>query len=545
MPRLDLDGKAYTCRQGETVLESLLRQGVNLPFSCRKGICQVCLHRAVNGTVPKDAQAGLRPALQALGYFLPCKCTPTTDLEIAPPRETDLYIRAVVHTKELRAPDVCRLLLEPASSLYYRAGQFINLRRADGLARSYSLASVPAQDYFLELHVKRQRDGRMSAWIFDELRAGDEIDIQGPQGQCYYVAGEQTQNLLLVGTGTGLAPLLGIARDALHCGHTGEIYLYHGSHAPAGLYLREQLCDLAARYPNLHFIGCVSGENVPAGFSAGRAHDVAFARHHDLAGWRVYLAGLAEMVYAAQVVATRAGAHPAHVHADPFELRDLRQVPRMVVAADEAATTGADAGAAPAGDRRRDPQPDPEMWAALREGALLNEILADFYARVYDDARLAPFFKNTTRQRSIEKQFLFLRQIFAGEKIYFGDRPRNAHHWMVISDELFDYREELMESCLRRYGLPEHLIRRWRAMEETYRADIVKSDPWNRVVDGVELPLEGFGEEVLGIGALCDGCGGEIAPGEKVRYHLRLGTTYCPVCAGRQTRPEASRAEHG
>jgi truncated hemoglobin YjbI len=171
------------------------------------------------------------------------------------------------------------------------------------------------------------------------------------------------------------------------------------------------------------------------------------------------------------------------------------------------------------------------MWNALRQGEGLNEILHDFYTRVYEDPRLLPFFHGITKQRSIEKQYLFLRQIFTGEKVYFGDRPRNAHHWMVISGELFDYREGIMKSCLARYGLADDLIRRWIAVENSFRNDIVKSAPFSKVMNGVELPLDGFGEAILEVGTLCDGCGREINPPEKVSYHLRLGNTYCASCS--------------
>ena len=42
--------------------------------------------------------------------------------------------------------------------------------------------------------------------------------------------------------------------------------------------------------------------------------------------------------------------------------------------------------------------------------------------------------------------------------------------------------------------------------------------------------MDGFGDMTLDIGSLCDGCQAEIPPGTRVRYHLRLGTTYCPAC---------------
>ena len=161
---------------------------------------------------------------------------------------------------------------------------------------------------------------------------------------------------------------------------------------------------------------------------------------------------------------------------------------------------------------------------------MLRLVLEDFYSRVYEDPRLAPFFHGVTMKRAIEKQFLFLRQKFTGEKVYFGDRPRNAHHWMVISNELFDYRESIMLDCLRRHGLPEHLVERWRALENSFRSDIVKDKPWNRKIGDIEIPVSGFDEVTLDVGSLCDSCGNEIDAGVTVRYHLRLGTVYCPDC---------------
>lgn len=194
-------------------------------------------------------------------------------------------------------------------------------------------------------------------------------------------------------------------------------------------------------------------------------------------------------------------------------------------------------------ERRRlgDLEPDPEIWEALRRGDGLTDILTDFYTRVYADARLAPFFEGATKSRAIEKQYQFLRQIFTGESVYFGDRPRNAHHWMVISDELFDYREALMESCLRRYELAPHLIVRWRGVEEVFRKQIVKTAPRGKRMGGVELPFEGYEPIDLAVGAICDGCAGVMEPGATARYHVRTGRAYCPACVPKSpVRPPAA-----
>ncbi|WP_235840026.1 2Fe-2S iron-sulfur cluster-binding protein [Derxia lacustris] len=188
------------------------------------------------------------------------------------------------------------------------------------------------------------------------------------------------------------------------------------------------------------------------------------------------------------------------------------------------------ASAAPRHPEPAPPPPDPALWAALDGGRVVRAVLEDFYDRVYADALLAPFFHKFTRQRLVEKQYSFLHELITGERVYFGNRPRNSHHWMVISDELFDHREALMLAVLREHGLSEALVQRWHAIENHYRGEIVKPAAWPKKVGEFEAPLDGFGELLMEVGSVCDGCGGEVAAGETVRYHLREGTVFCARC---------------
>jgi len=167
-------------------------------------------------------------------------------------------------------------------------------------------------------------------------------------------------------------------------------------------------------------------------------------------------------------------------------------------------------------------------------------VLEDFYTRVFEDEKLAPFFLHTNRAWVVDKQFSFLRSIFTGEPGYFGMRPRNAHHWMVISDELFDYRESLMEDCLRRYGLAAHLIERVRSVDEVFRKQIIKQAAIPLKMHGVEKPAEGYDTMVMPLGTLCDECGGQVSVGEIVSYHVRTGQTYCAACRPAEVREPAT-----
>ena len=194
--------------------------------------------------------------------------------------------------------------------------------------------------------------------------------------------------------------------------------------------------------------------------------------------------------------------------------------------------------------RSSDLAPDPEMWEALNCGDGLRKILAEFYKIVYADGRLKGFFWNTTLQRAIDKQYNFLYQMFTGEKVYFGERPFNAHNWMIIDHELFDYREQVMAKCLRSHGLPEHLIQRWRSLEEVFRKHIVKDEPMPKKVKGMEIAAEGYESLEMSCGAVCDGCEAEINPGDHAKYHVRTGATYCRTCFPEELEEPLVKANH-
>lgn len=175
---------------------------------------------------------------------------------------------------------------------------------------------------------------------------------------------------------------------------------------------------------------------------------------------------------------------------------------------------------------------DARLWVELDSGKRVRQILDAFYAKVFADERLAPYFQHTTAHHVAGKQYAFLYESMTGEDVYFGDNPYNAHHGMVISDELFDHRQRLMLQTLEEQGLTDGQIRRWTAFEEPYRGHMVKNKVLPRMgADGVEARPDGFGEETLTEGSICDYCGTAIASGTVVLYHRRLGTLSCPQCA--------------
>jgi CDP-4-dehydro-6-deoxyglucose reductase, E3 len=227
---LDLDAS-------ETVLQALDRHGIELPAACRSGVCQACLVQAVHGNPGPASRAGLRDSLTERGFFLACKARPAGDLIVALAGD-EAFTPAAVQSIEFVTGNVLRVWLTTARPLEFRAGQHIALRRPGGITRVYSIANRPADaaEVGIELHVRFYEGGAMSSWLA-RAQAGAMLSVGTPAGSCWYRPDDGSAPLLLAGTGTGIAPLIGIARDAVSHRHRGPIVILHGVCTPDGHYL--------------------------------------------------------------------------------------------------------------------------------------------------------------------------------------------------------------------------------------------------------------------------------------------------------------------
>ena len=321
-PRLLLDDREILMQGTETVLEALERAGVDAASGCRNGVCAKCLVQAEEP--PAGSQRGLRSTLKSQGFFYACQARPTQDLTLlsgkAPAR-----LEATVTRAQAVAEDVVQIFLEPEGDLAFRPGQYLDVFHPSGVTRSYSIASLPSSGQ-LELHVRRVPEGLVSGWIHD-LSPGDPVGIRGAFGQCFYApegseGSEEPEEpapekLLLVGAGTGLAPLLGIARDALAQGFAGEIDLIHGGLEPSRLYLRDELAALQRAAERLTVHHCVL-RGASANEREGSLDRIAVELGAPLEKSRAFLCGDEGIVRVLQRALFLAGVPSGEIMADPF-----------------------------------------------------------------------------------------------------------------------------------------------------------------------------------------------------------------------------------
>jgi CDP-4-dehydro-6-deoxyglucose reductase, E3 len=325
------EGKTFDLLPGETVLAGIERQGLSVPSLCRRGVCQSCVLKARRGALPALSQKGLKDSAKQQSFFLACVCTPLEDLTVERCEAAETFGARVLQVQQLSS-DVLRVLISTPPGFAFEAGQFVHLTRpADQLMRPYSIASLP-ESGALELHVALLPGGAMSGWL--RGAEGETVTLRGPFGGCVYVADEPERPLLLAGTGTGLAPLLGVLRAALARGHRGPIRLYHGSLALSGLYLWAELCALLEQAPQLSLIGSLLTAPSSPGLAPScpaRAQirvapldELVLGDERRSGEDRSYLCGHPELVRKLEKKLYLSGASLLRIHADPFVAPAMR-----------------------------------------------------------------------------------------------------------------------------------------------------------------------------------------------------------------------------
>ena len=329
--RIEPHGKTLRVRADQPVLEAALSAGLNLPHSCRSGHCASCRARLVSGEIhyPNGRTAGLTAQEAQAGFILLCQARPRSDLQveariIANAAEAEIKtLPCRIARMQRLAPDVLQVFLRlPAvEPLLYQAGQYLDVLLEGGRRRSFSIASPPHDSEQIELHVRRVPGGSFTGALFETLRTGALLRIEGPIGQFIYR--ESASPVLLIAGGTGFAPIKSILRHALERGSTRELHFYWGARRGVDLYEEGAVLDWVRQYPQLKFTAVLSevgaDEAIDGHRRAGWVHEAVLADHPTLAQFDVYAAGPPAMVEAIRATFPMRGVSEERLHFDSFD----------------------------------------------------------------------------------------------------------------------------------------------------------------------------------------------------------------------------------
>ena len=152
------------------------------------------------------------------------------------------------------------------TSFDYKPGQFVTLdlpihEKKNKRWRSYSIASWPDGTNIFELVIVLMEDGAGTPYLFNEIKVGSEILFRGAQG-VFTLPEELDTDYYLICTGTGIAPFRSMLHHiALHNLPHKNVYLIFGTRTKENLLYHEELKNLTANNPGLHYIPVLSRED--------------------------------------------------------------------------------------------------------------------------------------------------------------------------------------------------------------------------------------------------------------------------------------------
>ncbi len=327
------DGATYECADDDTLLRAGLRAGLGLPYECNAGACGSCKVELVEGRVTslRPGAPGLAERDIAKGRVLACQSRPESDCSIKVrlrPENVPVH-RPARFTARLEAVrDLTHDMREfrfkaPAGAPRFLPGQYA-LFYLPGLdaPRTYSMSNADDGSGSWEFIVRRVPGGVGTVALFDHVPVGSELTLDGPYGLAYLRTGSP-RDIVCIGGGSGLAPVLSLARGAMRepalAGR--QVHVFYGARTVPDLCGETELCVLPGYGERLHFHVAVSTPDDSPAWSGRRGFIHDHAREFIGERWadfEYYFAGPPPMAEAVQRMLIEKRVPFPQVHFDSF-----------------------------------------------------------------------------------------------------------------------------------------------------------------------------------------------------------------------------------
>lgn len=217
----------------------------------------------------------------------------------------------------------------------FKPGQFLTLELPIGGAvinRCYTISASSARPYRLSITVKRQPGGVVSNWLHDNLRPGAEIRAIGPLGDFTPPPSSRAKWLLLSG-GSGITPLMSMARTCCDLGEDRDIVFVHAARSPRDIIFRHELDLMAQQMLRLrlaHICESAVGEKAWSSFVGRLSLPMLQLIAADVLEREVFCCGPAPFMAAICAMLQAAGFDMARYHQESFDFAELSRTEDVV-----------------------------------------------------------------------------------------------------------------------------------------------------------------------------------------------------------------------
>ncbi len=324
--------KELIVQGGNPLLFSLMEEGIFIPSACGgKGTCAYCKVKVLEGGGPilPTETPYLTEKEQAEHVRLSCQVKVRNDLAIELPE--DLFLIKEFKVKVSRIQDLAPYIkgvtleiLSPEEGISFKPGQYIQLEvpkyklSKEPEYRAFSMSSSSKDTHSVELYVGRVEKGVVSTYVHEYLREGEELVMRGPFGDFYYRDSERS--ILMIATGTGLAPLMSILRHIRTAKIQRKVTLFFGTRTEADLYCMEELREMEKQLFAFTFIPTLSREVEGSQWEGkrGRVTDLIDDLIPEGSDYDVFICGNPDMVDSCVDRVVIKGIPEDHIYFDKF-----------------------------------------------------------------------------------------------------------------------------------------------------------------------------------------------------------------------------------
>jgi NAD(P)H-flavin reductase/ferredoxin len=322
-------GPAFEAHEAQSLLDAAAEHGIELPYSCRKGVCGNCRGRVLEGQLVTGTEGGgHETGIQAADEHLFCRAQAASDLLIAPREWRAITIgarkthAAKVFRNQQVARDVSILTLRLPNGIRakFAAGQYLQVLLASGERRAFSIANPPYDNDHVQLHIRHMPGAGFTSKTVPGLTKGDLLQIELPHGD-FYLRQESQRPLLFIAGGTGFAPIKSIIDLLIQQNSSRPITLYWGARNPTGIYAPEHIAKWRTRRADMRIEIVVSEATETEAWTGrrGLVHEAVLQDFPSLKDHDVYVCGAPAMVQATRsALQNLRGLPPTHFFSDTF-----------------------------------------------------------------------------------------------------------------------------------------------------------------------------------------------------------------------------------
>jgi len=323
--------KKIRLQGGASLLESLTREKIFIPSACGgRGSCGYCKLKVVEGGGPilPTEEPYLSPEERTEGTRLSCQVKVRNDLAIEIPPEL-LSVRefeCVCADIQDLTYDIkqFRLELREPAEMEFIPGQYVQVLTPEyegspeEVYRAYSISSDPAQKAAIELIVRFAPNGICTTYLFEYLKTGGAVRINGPYGE-FRLADTEAPIVFIAG-GSGMAPIKCMLHHMVNTGNKRRATYFFGVNTMRDLFLAEEMKAFESRLEGFRFVPVVATPEEGSGWAGetGLVTEALERFSNDLNEYEAYLCGSPGMIDASIEVLTKHGMPGEHIFFDKF-----------------------------------------------------------------------------------------------------------------------------------------------------------------------------------------------------------------------------------